>query len=49
MESRVGMLGLGIMGSAMSANLSEAGFKVIGFDVSAARLDAFRARGCAAG
>ena len=45
MESSVGMLGLGIMGSAMSANLREAGFKVIGFDVSAARLDAFAEAG----
>ena len=41
MQTSVGMLGLGIMGSAMSANLLQAGFKVIGFDVSAPRLDAF--------
>ena len=41
MKPSVGMLGLGIMGSAMSANLLQAGFKVIGFDVSAQRLDAF--------
>jgi len=34
MESRaVGMVGLGIMGSAMSANLIRAGFKVLGYDV----------------
>jgi len=34
MESTaVGMIGLGIMGSAMSANLIRAGFKVIGYDV----------------
>ena len=34
MESNaVGMIGLGIMGSAMSANLVRAGFKVIGYDV----------------
>lgn len=41
MDSSVGMLGLGIMGSAMSANLRQAGFRVIGFDVSAQRLNAF--------
>ena len=29
----VGMIGLGIMGSAMSANLARAGFRVAGFDV----------------
>ena len=27
------MIGLGIMGSAMSANLMKAGFKVVGYDV----------------
>lgn len=45
MDSSVGMLGLGIMGSAMSANLRQAGFKVVGFDVSAQRLDAFAQSG----
>ena len=29
----VGMIGLGIMGSAMSANLIKAGFEVVGYDV----------------
>src|SRR5882672_421535 len=29
----VGMIGLGIMGSAMSVNLARAGFRVVGFDV----------------
>ncbi len=34
MDSKpVGMIGLGIMGSAMSANLIRAGFKVVGYDV----------------
>src|SRR5271166_5531989 len=34
MESKhVGMIGLGIMGSAMSGNLIRAGFKVLGYDV----------------
>ena len=31
-NSRVGILGLGIMGSAMAANLLRAGFKVVGYD-----------------
>src|SRR5262245_50436965 len=30
---KVGVIGLGIMGSAMSANLAKKGFKVYGFDV----------------
>jgi len=33
MTQKVGMIGLGIMGSAMSANLLEAGFSVIGYDI----------------
>ena len=32
-QQTVGMIGLGIMGSAMSANLMRAGFRVAGFDV----------------
>jgi 3-hydroxyisobutyrate dehydrogenase-like beta-hydroxyacid dehydrogenase len=39
------MLGLGIMGSAMSTNLIRAGFKVVGFDVLAPRRDALRKAG----
>ena len=35
-KSRVGLVGLGIMGSAMSANLMHAGFKVVGCDPVAA-------------
>jgi 3-hydroxyisobutyrate dehydrogenase-like beta-hydroxyacid dehydrogenase len=31
---KVGVIGLGIMGSAMSANLAKNGFKVFGFDIS---------------
>ncbi|HLQ24789.1 MAG TPA: NAD(P)-dependent oxidoreductase [Acidiferrobacterales bacterium] len=41
MQSTVGILGLGIMGSAISANLRKAGFNVVGFDISAERLGAF--------
>lgn len=44
-QSTVGILGLGIMGSAMSPNLLAAGFKVVGFDVSADRMAAFAAAG----
>jgi putative dehydrogenase len=36
-SQNVGMIGLGIMGSAMSANLIRAGFKVAGYDVVARR------------
>jgi len=32
-QQTVGMVGLGIMGSAMSANLARAGFRVLGYDV----------------
>jgi putative dehydrogenase len=41
----VGMIGLGIMGSAMSANLIRAGFNVVGYDVLAPRRDALRKAG----
>ncbi len=44
-QATVGMLGLGIMGHAMSANLLAAGFAVTGFDPSAERMDEFRALG----
>src|SRR6185295_5407390 len=36
MAGKVGILGLGIMGSAMAANLLRAGFTVIGYDPVAA-------------
>lgn len=42
---RVGLLGLGIMGSAMAANLMKAGFAVSGVDLSAAAKKRFRAAG----
>lgn len=45
MNTIVGVIGLGIMGSAMSGNLLDAGFRVIGGDIDAARRDAFKARG----
>jgi L-threonate 2-dehydrogenase len=42
---RVGVIGLGIMGSAMAANLAKAGFAVHGYDVVAARRTALRTAG----
>lgn len=44
-NATVGLLGLGIMGSAMTPNLLAAGFKVVGFDVAAERLRAFERAG----
>ncbi len=48
MASTIGMVGLGIMGSAMSGNLLRAGFRVAGCDVDAGRLRALAAAGGAA-
>ena len=46
MESKaVGMIGLGIMGSAMSANLIRAGFKVLGYDVLPRRREELKKAG----
>lgn len=45
MSTRVGVIGLGIMGSAISANLVRAGFEVHGYDVVAARRRALAAAG----
>jgi putative dehydrogenase len=44
-QPKVGMLGLGIMGSAMSPHLRAAGFTVVGFDVLAPKVAAFAALG----
>jgi putative dehydrogenase len=40
-EQTVGLIGLGIMGSAMSKNLLEAGFSVVGYDVAEPALARF--------
>jgi L-threonate 2-dehydrogenase len=40
----VGMIGLGIMGTAMSKNLLEAGFRVVGYDIAPPALEAFAER-----
>ena len=45
MTTTVGMVGLGIMGSAMSSNLLAAGFAVTGCDIDRNRIDDFRAKG----
>jgi len=39
MEQKIGMIGLGIMGSAMSTNLLKAGFSVTGFDILIERVE----------
>ena len=44
-KTAVGMLGLGIMGHAMSSNLLAAGFAVVGYDVSPDRVREFAAVG----
>ncbi len=44
-DTTVGLIGLGIMGSAMSKNLLAAGFSVVGYDISLRAIDAFRANG----
>jgi putative dehydrogenase len=44
-HSPIGMIGLGLMGSALSARLIDAGLAVIGFDIDAARCEALRASG----
>src|ERR1700751_3488395 len=42
------MIGLGIMGSAMSKNLIAAGFNVFGYDIAPRAIKAFKALGGAA-
>ncbi|MCI3951980.1 MAG: 3-hydroxyisobutyrate dehydrogenase [Burkholderiales bacterium] len=45
MERRVGLVGVGIMGSAIAANLIKAGYHVVGFDVESARMQALAESG----
>ena len=45
MITTVGMIGLGIMGSAMSTNLLAAGFSVVGCDIDSKRVDDFVEKG----
>ena len=42
---RVGLVGLGIMGTAFSSNLLESGFEAFGFDVAGDRMDELQAAG----
>ena len=39
MDQKIGMIGVGIMGSAMAANLLKAGYAVVGYDVAPQQLD----------
>ncbi|QOZ22879.1 NAD(P)-dependent oxidoreductase [Bradyrhizobium sp. CCBAU 51753] len=43
--TQVGVIGLGLMGSALAARLSDAGVGVIGYDIDAARKEGLSARG----
>ncbi|WP_395104129.1 NAD(P)-binding domain-containing protein [Actinomadura sp. SCN-SB] len=45
MRPRVGMIGLGVMGSAMSAHLLAAGFTVTGYDIDEEALRRHAERG----
>lgn len=45
MSERIGIVGLGVMGSAMSGHLVAAGFGVVGFDIDADRVAALVVRG----
>ena len=45
MNTKVGIVGLGIMGGAFARNLMAKGFSVVGYDVDAAKLDALRQAG----
>ena len=45
MSETVGVIGLGIMGGAISANLLQAGFSVAGVDLDETRVEALAALG----
>ena len=45
MKAKVGMIGLGIMGSAISASLLKAGISVVGYDILKEKVDALVAKG----
>jgi L-threonate 2-dehydrogenase len=45
MSQTIGMIGLGIMGSAISANFIDAGYKVVGTDISKPACDRLAAKG----
>ena len=45
MSQRVGIVGLGLMGTAFTKNLIEAGFEVQGYDIEPKRMGEFKTRG----
>ena len=45
MEERVGIVGMGFMGQAFTANLLRAGFTLQGFDIDAGRMKEFKVQG----
>jgi 3-hydroxyisobutyrate dehydrogenase-like beta-hydroxyacid dehydrogenase len=45
MVERVGLIGLGVMGTAMSGHLIDAGYEVSGFDIDESRMDVLTAAG----
>jgi 3-hydroxyisobutyrate dehydrogenase-like beta-hydroxyacid dehydrogenase len=45
MNKNIGVIGVGIMGSAMSANLLKAGYGVIGYDIDSGQVDALVRKG----
>ena len=44
-DDSIGLIGLGLLGSALSARLIDAGFAVLGFDLDAQRCDELVKRG----
>lgn len=45
MDRKVGIIGLGIMGTAMSVNLIKAGYQIVGYDILEERLKALEVNG----
>ena len=45
MAGVVGLIGIGLMGTALARRLLDAGYRVVGFDIAPARRDALRAMG----
>ena len=45
MSKRIGLVGLGIMGSAISGNFLKSGYTVTGFDLDAGRCDELAGKG----
>ena len=45
MEKRAGIVGIGLMGQAITSNLLKAGFSLRGYDIDAGRMKEFEAQG----